>query len=271
MPILEFGGMTLSTSWCLANVKSLLKKWLVCLLIILPLSLKTLVITMSKEPSSLVWAIRPDCLQWSILKGVIRLESLQRIFQVTNRQGDITMQDFDFERYKSLDISNAKSARLNPVIKQLQDNLGVKAPQDELTSFFDSDVQQVIKQHNTPKDRERVNQMIRLLFATTWNPNDLQRTWTKNLIFQPLSEQTKYQHCNSLDRLINTANKPKCLMMTYWLGLASKTKIPSATSTRWYATSWRFNKDKRWADDSLPNTNTLRGVFYWLMSWFCSS
>lgn len=77
------------------------------------------------------------------------------------------MQDFDFERYKSLDISNAKSARLNPVIKQLQDNLGVKAPQDELTSFFDSDVQQVIKQHNTPKDRERVNQMIRLLFATT--------------------------------------------------------------------------------------------------------
>lgn len=49
-------------------------------------------------------------------------------------------QDFDFERYKSLDVSKARPARLNPKIKQLQDNLGVTAPKDDLVSFFDSDV-----------------------------------------------------------------------------------------------------------------------------------
>ena len=38
--------------------------------------------------------------------------------------------DFDFERYKSLDVSKARPARLNPKIKQFQDNLGVVAPQD---------------------------------------------------------------------------------------------------------------------------------------------
>lgn len=75
-------------------------------------------------------------------------------------------QDFDFERYKNLDISNARPARLNPKIKQLQDNLGVKSSQDDLASCFDSDVQQVIRQHNTPRDRERLNAMIRLLFGT---------------------------------------------------------------------------------------------------------
>lgn len=73
------------------------------------------------------------------------------------------MHDFDFDRYKSLYV---RPARLNPKIKQLQDNLGVKSPQDDLTNCFDSDVQQVIKQHNTPKDRERLNEMIRLLFGT---------------------------------------------------------------------------------------------------------
>lgn len=29
------------------------------------------------------------------------------------------MNDFDFERYKSLDVSNARSIRLNPKIKRL--------------------------------------------------------------------------------------------------------------------------------------------------------
>lgn len=74
--------------------------------------------------------------------------------------------DFDFERYKSLDFSNARPARLNPKIKQLQDNLGVEPPKDELARFFDGDVQQVIRQHDTPKDRERLNTMIRVLFAS---------------------------------------------------------------------------------------------------------
>lgn len=76
------------------------------------------------------------------------------------------MQDFDFERYKSLDISNAKPARLNPKIKQLQDNLKAMQSQDGLTSFFDVDVQEVIKQHNTPQDRLRLNAVIRAMFAT---------------------------------------------------------------------------------------------------------
>lgn len=74
--------------------------------------------------------------------------------------------DFDFDRYKRLDISTAKSARLNPSIKQLQDTLGVTATQEEFTHFFDSDVRQILRQHNTPKDRERLNAMIRVLFAT---------------------------------------------------------------------------------------------------------
>lgn len=59
------------------------------------------------------------------------------------------MQDFDFERYKSVDFSNAKPVNLNPRIKQLQDNLKAEKSQNELTSFFDDDVQEVIRQHNT--------------------------------------------------------------------------------------------------------------------------
>lgn len=77
------------------------------------------------------------------------------------------MQDFDFERYKSVDFSNAKPANLNPRIKQLQDNLKAEKSQNELTSYFDDDVQEVIRQHNTPSDRKRVNEMIRLLFETS--------------------------------------------------------------------------------------------------------
>ncbi|WP_435939618.1 hypothetical protein ACSF85_10135 (plasmid) [Moraxella bovoculi] len=77
------------------------------------------------------------------------------------------MHDFDYGRYKSLDVSNARPARLNPKIKQLQDNLGVVAPQqNELSSFFDKDVQEVIKQHNTPEDRLRLNAVIRALYLT---------------------------------------------------------------------------------------------------------
>lgn len=76
------------------------------------------------------------------------------------------MQDFDFERYKSVDFSNAKPANLNPKIKQLQDNLKAEKSQNEFASYFDDDVQEVIRQHNTPSDRKRVNEMIRLLFET---------------------------------------------------------------------------------------------------------
>ncbi|STZ08379.1 Uncharacterised protein [Moraxella caprae] len=77
------------------------------------------------------------------------------------------MQDFDFERYKSLDMSKARPARQNPKIKRLQDNLGIAPPQDDLMSLFDSDVQETLKLHNSPQDRMRLNTMIRVLFATT--------------------------------------------------------------------------------------------------------
>ncbi len=76
--------------------------------------------------------------------------------------------DFNFERYKGLDFSNAKPLKQNPKFKKFQDD--AKAirlqEQDDFLSQFDSDVQEVIKQHNNPKDRERLNTMIRVLFAT---------------------------------------------------------------------------------------------------------
>lgn len=73
--------------------------------------------------------------------------------------------DFDFERYKQLDFSNAKPANLNPKIKQLQERARA-LEQDSFLGFFDSDVREIIGRHNTPQDRMRVNEMIRLLFAT---------------------------------------------------------------------------------------------------------
>lgn len=74
------------------------------------------------------------------------------------------MQDIDleYERYKDFDFSGAKHIT-DPKILEARAR---KKAHDDLVSFFDSDVQEVIKQHNTPQDRMRVNQMIRLLFAT---------------------------------------------------------------------------------------------------------
>ncbi|WP_373777862.1 hypothetical protein [Glaesserella sp.] len=70
--------------------------------------------------------------------------------------------DLEYERYKDFDFSGATRTK-NPKILEMQAR---KKAHDDLVSFFDSDVQEVIKQHNTPQDRMRVNQMIRLLFAT---------------------------------------------------------------------------------------------------------
>lgn len=59
----------------------------------------------------------------------------------------------------------------HPIFEKMQANAKAmqlqEQEQNELISFFDNDVQQVIRKHNTPKDRMRVNQMIRLLFAAT--------------------------------------------------------------------------------------------------------
>lgn len=72
--------------------------------------------------------------------------------------------DLEYERYKDWDMSGARSVRLNPMIKQLQDNLGIVPPNDFM-EFFDRDVRQIITQHNTPQDRARVNAVIRALYV----------------------------------------------------------------------------------------------------------
>lgn len=73
----------------------------------------------------------------------------------------------DASYFDGFDFENAKPIK-HPLIAQAQARAKMVQEQEknELISFFDNDVQQVIKQHNTPQDRMRVNQMIRLLFAT---------------------------------------------------------------------------------------------------------
>lgn len=75
----------------------------------------------------------------------------------------------DASYFDGFDFENAKPIK-HPLIAQAQARAKMtqeqEQEQNELINFFDNDVQQVIKQHNTPKDRMRVNQMIRLLFAT---------------------------------------------------------------------------------------------------------
>ena len=76
---------------------------------------------------------------------------------------------------KDLDFQNIEVARnkhvVPKVLQRYNENKARHIEQvsqtqtlDDLVNFFDSDVQEVIKQHNTPQDRMRVNQMIRLLF-----------------------------------------------------------------------------------------------------------
>ena len=73
----------------------------------------------------------------------------------------------DASYFDGFDFENAKPIK-HPLIAQAQARakMSQEQEQNELISFFDNDVQQVIRKHNTPKDRMRVNQMIRLLFAT---------------------------------------------------------------------------------------------------------
>lgn len=73
----------------------------------------------------------------------------------------------DASYFDGFDFENSKPIK-HPLIAQAQARAKMAQEQEknELISFFDNDVQQVIKQHNTPQDRMRVNQMIRLLFST---------------------------------------------------------------------------------------------------------
>ena len=66
---------------------------------------------------------------------------------------------------KDFDFTTAKPVSQVPALQKLR-KAYQESHQDDFVEFFDSDVQEVIKKHNTPKDRMRVNQMIRLLFET---------------------------------------------------------------------------------------------------------
>lgn len=76
--------------------------------------------------------------------------------------------DFDFERYKDLDFSDAKPLRHNPKFKKFQDDVKAMQSQEQdiFLSQFDNDVKEAVIKHSTPNDRERLNTMIRVLFGT---------------------------------------------------------------------------------------------------------
>lgn len=69
--------------------------------------------------------------------------------------------------FDGFDFEGAKPIK-HPLIAQAQAREKVlkEQEQNELISLFDSDVQHTLRKHNTPKDRERLNTMIRVLFAT---------------------------------------------------------------------------------------------------------
>lgn len=72
--------------------------------------------------------------------------------------------DFDFERYKSIDFSDAKPTRLNPKIRRFQE---LKREHNRMVlEQFDDDVQQAIANLKAPKDRERLNTILRAFFVT---------------------------------------------------------------------------------------------------------
>lgn len=73
------------------------------------------------------------------------------------------MQEHDFERYKSLDFSNAKPLRQNPKFKKFQDNLKQSKDSFERERFFDDDVLIWLEQH--PNSRQYVNEMLRNAIA----------------------------------------------------------------------------------------------------------
>lgn len=70
--------------------------------------------------------------------------------------------DLEYERYKDFDFSGAKRIT-NPKILEARAR---KKAYDNFMKLFDDDVQKIVIEHDTPKDRERLNTMIRLLFAT---------------------------------------------------------------------------------------------------------
>lgn len=68
------------------------------------------------------------------------------------------MNDFDFK--------TAKPVSQVPALQRLRQAYQESKQSDDLVSLFDSDVREIIKQHNTPQDRKRLNAVIRALYMT---------------------------------------------------------------------------------------------------------
>lgn len=76
----------------------------------------------------------------------------------------MTTNDEIYDTYKDWDMSNAKKGNTNPIIQRMQQ---AKANFEKLHNLpLDSDVVALIQQHaHNQKDVEKLNSMIRLLFA----------------------------------------------------------------------------------------------------------
>lgn len=69
------------------------------------------------------------------------------------------MNDFDFK--------TAKPVSQVPALQRLRQAYQESTQSDDLMNLFDSDVQEIIKQHNTPQqDRKHLNAVIRALYMT---------------------------------------------------------------------------------------------------------
>ncbi|WFF39024.1 hypothetical protein LU290_01980 [Moraxella nasibovis] len=73
------------------------------------------------------------------------------------------MQDIDleYERYKDFDFSGATHTK-NPKILEMQAR---KKAYDKFMTFFDTEVREIILNHDTPQDRMRLNAVIKALYV----------------------------------------------------------------------------------------------------------
>ncbi len=82
------------------------------------------------------------------------------------RQIDGLCFEWDSDHYQNWDFSNAKPVSQVPALAKLQQKRREHlANQVQDLSIFDKDVVQLINEHSSPKDIERMNSMLRLLFA----------------------------------------------------------------------------------------------------------
>lgn len=70
--------------------------------------------------------------------------------------------DLEYERYKDFDFSGAKPTK-NPKILEMRAR---KKAYDRFIEFFDSEVQEIVLNHDTPEARVRLNAVIKAMYAT---------------------------------------------------------------------------------------------------------